>query len=172
MLPCIWQVETGLPGPNPKTNQRPGTNPTSNPPVNFRLGGRTGPFPYSKFVEELTAVLSPPFRLNLADFLTSGLLDMVLFGFLKESSGREGKYKPGLALRIGEDNVEEARRSPITTRHAVAHGLVSHSSQQCSLNAIFIADCVFSVMFGAMGGTGCSNCPQIPRPTDRTNRIC
>ena len=136
------------------------------------LGGRAGPFPYSKFVEELTAVLSPPFRLNLADFLTSGLLDMVLFRFQWESFGREGKYKPGLAVRIGEDNVEEARRSPIPTRHAVAHGLVSYSSQQSSLNAIFIADCVFSAMFGAMGGTGCSNCPQIPCPTDRTNRIC
>ena len=52
---------------------------------------------------------------------------MVLFRYLTEDSGSDGEYRPGLAVRIGEENVEEARRSPIPTRHAVTHGLVSYS---------------------------------------------
>ena len=123
------------------------------------FGGQAGHSRYQEFIKELTgrrrqpagaAESSPASKLDLADFLTAGLQDMVLFGYLTEGSRSDGRYKPGLAVRIDEENVEEARQSPIPTRHAVVHGLVSYSSQQSSLNAIFIADYVFSFMFGAV----------------------
>ena len=43
-----------------------------------------------------------------------------------------------------------AKQNPIPTRHAVAHGLVAYSSQQSSLNAIFIADYVLSIVSRAL----------------------
>ena len=57
---------------------------------------------------------------------------------------------PGLAVGVDEANVERAKHSPIPTRHAVAHGLVTYSSRQSSLNAIFIADYVFAVVSRAL----------------------
>ena len=63
-----------------------------------------------------------------------------------DSSGATPEYAPGLAVHVDKTNIALARQSPIPTRHAVVHGLVTYSSQQSSLNAIFIADYVFSVL--------------------------
>ena len=117
--------------------------------------GRAGQIQYHEFVTRLTGDAA---NLELADFLTAGIQDMVLFKYLTEgvrnsnasgnrSTGAEPKYEPGLAVGVNETNVERAKQNPIPTRHAVAHGLVAYSSQQSSLNAIFIAglrplDCV------------------------------
>ena len=95
--------------------------------------------------------------LELGDFLIAGLQDMVLFKYLTEgvrepsasaddSRGATHANVPGLAVGVNKTNVERARQSQIPTRHAVAHGLVAYSSQQSSLNAIFIADYIFSVV--------------------------
>ena len=117
--------------------------------------GRAGPIRYNTFVEKL--VLDEEADLGLGDFLIAGLQDMVLFKYLTEgvrkpsasnddSRGTTPDYVPGLAVGVDETNVDRARQSPIPTRHAVAHGLVTYSSPQSSLNAIFIADYVFSVL--------------------------
>ena len=116
--------------------------------------GRAGPIPYNEFVRRLSGEAS---NLELADFLIAGIQDMVLFKYLTEgvreaSASRDDlrkdkpEYAPGLAVGVDETNVETARRSPIPTRHAVAHGLVTYTSRQSSLNAIFIADYVFGVV--------------------------
>ena len=116
--------------------------------------GQAGHIPYHEFVTKLSGEAA---NLELADFLTAGIQDMVLFGYLTEgvrssdasgdhSTGAAPNYEPGLAVGVNATNVERAKQSPIPTRHAVAHGLVAYSSQQSSLNAIFIADYVFSVV--------------------------
>ena len=115
---------------------------------------QAGPIRYHDFVKGLTGEAGNP---KLADFLFAGIQDMVLFKYLTEGVRYNGalddqsgcavpKYEPGLAIGVNKENVEQARCSPIPTRHAVAHGLVAYSSQQSSLNAIFIADYVFSVV--------------------------
>ena len=120
--------------------------------------GRAGPIPYQKIVKELTGEAA---NLELADFLFAGMQDMVLFKYLTEGvrdtsalndhpGSAAPKYEPGLYIGVTERKVERARQSPIPTRHAVAHGLVAYSSQQSSLNAIFIADYVFSVVSRAL----------------------
>ena len=120
--------------------------------------GRAGHIEYHKFVTKLSGEAA---NLELADFLTTGIQDMVLFKYLTEgvrnsdaSSNHSGcatpTYEPGLAVGVNHTNVERARQSPIPTRHAVAHGLVPYSSQQSSLNAIFIADYIFSVVSRAL----------------------
>ena len=116
--------------------------------------GKAGQKQYHDFVKELTGEDGNP---KLADVLFAGIQDMVLFKYLTEDVRFTGalddqsrcaapKYEPGLAVGVNEENVEQARHSPIPTRHAVAHGLVVYSSQQNSLNAIFIADYVFSIV--------------------------
>ncbi len=109
---------------------------------------------YRYFINKLTGEAA---NLALGDFLISGVQDMMLFKYLTEgfrehsASGDDSRsatpeYVPGLAVGVDETNVGRARQSPIPTRHAVVHGLVAYSSRQSSLNAIFIADYVFSVV--------------------------
>ena len=118
------------------------------------FNGRAGQIRYRKFIDELTGEAA---NLALGDFLISGAQDMMLFKYLTEgfrehsASGDDSRsatpeYVPGLAVGVDETNVGRARQSPIPTRHAVVHGLVAYSSRQSSLNAIFIADYVFSVV--------------------------
>ena len=112
---------------------------------------------YNAYVKKL----SDGSGLYLEDFLIAGIQDIVLFEYLTESVRKPGasndgtgratpEYVPGLAVRVDDSNVEWARQSPIPTRHAVAHGRVAYSSQQSSLNALFIADYVFAVVSRAL----------------------
>ena len=118
--------------------------------------GRAGHICYNKFMGTLVSDEEAD-HLGLGDFLIAGLQDIVLFKYVTEgvrkpsasadnSRGATPEYVPGLAVRVDETNIARARQSPIPTRHAVVHGLVTYSSQQSSLNAIFIADYVFSVL--------------------------
>ena len=118
--------------------------------------GCTGRIRYNEFMETLVSDEEAD-HLGLGDFLIAGLQDIVLFKYVTEgvrkpsasaddSRGTTPEYVPGLAVRVDETNIARARQSPIPTRHAVVHGLVTYSSQQSSLNAIFIADYVFSVL--------------------------
>ena len=118
--------------------------------------GRAGRIRYNAFMEKLVSDEEAD-HLGLGDFLIAGLQDLVLFKYVTEgvrkprasaddSSGATPEYAPGLAVRLNKTNIALARQSPIPTRHAVVHGLVTYSSQQSSLNAIFIADYVFSVL--------------------------
>ena len=96
-------------------------------------------------------------HLGLGDFLIAGFQDIVLFKYVTESvrksrastddsSDAAPEYAPGLAVRVDKTNIALARQSPIPTRHAVVHGLVTYASKQSSLNSIFIADYVFSIL--------------------------
>ena len=118
--------------------------------------GLAGQIRYNKFMKTLVSDKEAD-HLGLGDFLIAGLQDIVLFRYLTEgvrnpsasaddSSGATPEYVPGLAVHVDNTNIALARQSPIPTRHAVVHGLVTYSSQQSSLNAIFIADYVFSVL--------------------------
>ncbi len=47
------------------------------------------------------------------------------------------------------DDEEDRQRfvnNPVPNRHAVCHGLIAYSSEQSSLNSIFISDCFFSMV--------------------------
>ena len=123
--------------------------------------GRAGSIRYNKFVKKLSGEDSD---LDLGDFLIAGMQDMVLFKYLTENAkdpggSNDGSHSvapecvPGLAVGVDETNVERARQSLIPARHAVAHGLVAYSSRQSSLNALFIADYVFSVVSRALRST-------------------
>ena len=125
------------------------------------FGGRAGHVPYKELLKDLSGEAA---SLELGDFLISGIQDMVMFKYLTEgvreggvpvveSRSADPEYAPGLAIGVDESNVDQARRSPIPTRHAVAHGLVAYSSVQSSLNALFIADYVFSVVSRALRRT-------------------
>ena len=112
--------------------------------------GRAGQMPYGAFVKELSGEAA---NMDIGDFLIAGFQDIVLFKYLTEghrdsrASGDAAlRYVPGLAIGVDETNVDRARQSPIPTRHAVVHGLAAYSTKQSSLNAIFIADYVFSVV--------------------------
>ena len=120
--------------------------------------GRAGRISYHEFVKKLSGAAA---NLELTDFLIAGIQDMVLFKYLTEGVRAPGvsgvgsfdgtpEYVPGLAVGVDEANLERAKQSPIPTRHAVAHGLVTYSSRQSSLNAIFIADYVFAVVSRAL----------------------
>ena len=115
------------------------------------LAAGVGSINYKKFMKKLSGTAA---NLELGDFLIAGIQDMVLFNYLTEDDSRSAssEYVPTLAVGINKRNVEQARQNPIPTRHAVVHGLVTYSSRQSSLNAIFIADYVFSVMSRARAG--------------------
>ena len=94
--------------------------------------------------------------LLLEDFVTGGIHEIAVFEYLTAGLRDHQKitdhppstadYIPGMFVQVGEGNIEAARLSPIPTRHAVVHGLVSYRTPQSSLNAIFIADYIFSVI--------------------------
>lgn len=79
-----------------------------------------------------------------------GLYDLALFSHLTKSMGLgtsniSDAFIVGLFERVDETNRKKFETSEIPNRHAVLHGLVIYSSQQNSLNAIFIADYIYQV---------------------------
>ena len=131
------------------------------------FGGKTeGRVRYADFVDALVGSgtsaatgedQAGEFRLDLADFMASGIHELQLFRYVAEQpmsrQGRRhgedlsaGAYVPSIFAKVTDANIEAARQSPIPTRHATMHGLVIYSTKQSSLNAIFIADYMFSVV--------------------------
>ena len=45
-----------------------------------------------------------------------------------------------------EEHLEGLKNNPVPNRHAAIHGLLVYSSQQNSLNVIFLADYLFDVI--------------------------
>lgn len=95
-------------------------------------------------------------QLPISGVLSSGIHGMVMFRYLTEgtriprtpadrSKRPAPGFRPGLYVHVNKANLDHARQSPVPTRHAVAHGLADYSSQQNSLNALFIADYVFLI---------------------------
>ena len=125
---------------------------------------RAGPIRYVKILNELYKKGSDMY-LGEKDFSCS--VDSILFNkYLTKGADKSlascgispnGIYMPGLATRVDHTNIEFVKQSPIPNRNAVAHGWVDYSSQQNSLNAIFIADHVFSVVSRIASNTSKSN---------------
>ena len=99
---------------------------------------------------------------SIGDFITEGLYDLSVFGHLtkairKEDASESDKLIFGLFSGVwSEEDRERLQQNPVPNRHAAIHGLVVYSSQQNSLNAIFIADYVFRII-----------APAVPIPTPR-----
>ena len=116
--------------------------------------GKAGQVAFGKLIGELAG---DDAGIAITDFFFSGIQDVVLYKYVTEGArgscapgdrpdGPSVGHTPGLGVMVSDDNLDQVRLNPIPTRHAVAHGLVAYSSQQSSLNAIFIAEYVFSVM--------------------------
>ena len=90
-------------------------------------------------------------RIKLAH-IPAGIQGMAMFRYLTgdardgRSDGPATGYTPRLHAVINERSLDDARLSPVPTRHAVAHGLIAYPSQQNSLNMLFIADYAFSII--------------------------
>lgn len=116
---------------------------------------QVGPIPYDKFVR----VLVNGDR-SLDEFVTNGLYDLAVFGHLtKAVRAKDGKeagdglvsaddeFIFGLFSKVAnEEDRARLRSDQVPNRHAAMHGLVVYSSQQNSLNAIFMADYVFQIV--------------------------
>jgi len=105
--------------------------------------GNTGKIDYRKIAGILSGLESD---VGIDPFLIVGIPDAFLFTYLHAGHQNPSEYEPGLGVSITRRNITNARENPIPTRHAVVHGLVSYPEPQHSLNAIFIADYVFSLI--------------------------
>ena len=87
----------------------------------------------------------------LEDFLPGGWFDFDYFGHLtaaisQRSDDALDEKIFGLFSRVDEEDLQRVDQDPVPDRHAAMHGFVSYSSQQNSLNAIFIADYMFRLI--------------------------
>ena len=105
-----------------------------------------GKIGYKKFVNKLLD------GKHIEDFVLDGLYDLSIFEHLtkaittEEASGSD-KLIYGLFQGVkSEADRDRLNKDPIPNRHAAIHGLVVYSSQQNSLNAIFMTDYVFRVV--------------------------
>ena len=84
--------------------------------------------------------------------IPGGICNLDLFRHLTKTSADQNmsesdKLIYGLFRQvITEDDRERVKRDPVPNRHAAMHGLVVYSSQQNSLNMIFMADYIFGVI--------------------------
>ena len=102
---------------------------------------------------------------SIDDFVNTGLYDLSLFEHLtkvirdKDEENRKKKKRGemptpesdksifGLFTNVtSEEHRESLKQSAIPNRHAAIHGLVVYSSQQNSLNMIFLTDYIFQVI--------------------------
>ena len=115
--------------------------------------GKAGQIKHGRLIEELTGGNE---WIAVSDFLFAGIQDVALYNYLTggarrprasgdRSSGHASGHTSGLYITVDNYNLDHVRLNPVPTRHAVVHGLAVYSSQQSSLNAIFIADYVFAV---------------------------
>ena len=83
-------------------------------------------------------------------FTPRGLYDLTMFSYLTKSMGLHGSnisdaFIIGLFESVDATNIKRFEVSEIPNRHAAVHGLISYSSRQNSLNAIFMADYIYQV---------------------------
>ena len=88
--------------------------------------------------------------------MRGGFYELDIFGLLTkhiehEDETESSKFIYGLFQKVqSEEDRERLQQDPIPNRHAALHGLVVYSSQQNSLNAIFIADYIFRIFGQAL----------------------
>lgn len=109
---------------------------------------KIGHIGYKKFIKKLIDD-----KKSIDAFITEGLYDLSIFGHLikairgEEETTESEKLIFGLFKNVSsEKECEILKQNPIPNRHAVIHGLVTYSSQQNSLNTIFIADYIFRII--------------------------
>ena len=97
---------------------------------------------------------------HIEDFIVDGLYDLSVFGQITKAVREKDRQNHGEKRLSETDEMisgifssvrnegrrESLTRSPIPNRHAAMHGLVSYSSPQHSLNTIFLADYMFSIV--------------------------
>ena len=109
---------------------------------------KVGKIGYGKIIKELMA------NKGIKEFMPGGLYELTMFRHLmkalaKQEESESDKRIYGLYQDVGsEEDRERLQQDPVPNRHAAIHGLVVYSSQQNSLNMIFMADYIFSVISG------------------------
>ena len=97
---------------------------------------------------------------HIEDFIVDGLYDLSVFGQITKAVREKDRQTHGEKRLSETDEMifgifssvrnegrrESLTRNPIPNRHAAMHGLVSYSSPQHSLNTIFLADYMFSIV--------------------------
>ena len=87
-------------------------------------------------VHEIIEGLVDDSSMSLGDLLLGDIYNHDLFGRM-----RDHLYK-----RVDDANRQEFESDPVPNRHAAIHGVVSYSSEQNSLNTIFMADYLFRLI--------------------------
>ena len=114
---------------------------------------KIGHITYDKFIKKLV----DDDKKSIDDFiLGGGLYDLSIFGHLTKAfreRNEEGPVSESDKLIFGlftgvesEEHRECLKKNPVPNRHAAIHGLVVYSSQQNSLNMIFLTDYIFQVI--------------------------
>lgn len=113
--------------------------------------GQVGPISSNKLVKKLVDE-----DRSLGDFMSGGFYELDIFGLLTkhiehEDDSASSKFVYGLFQQVRtEENRERLTEDPIPNRHAALHGLVIYSSQQNSLNTIFVGDYIFRILGQAL----------------------
>ncbi len=119
------------------------------------FGSKIGRIGYWEFIKKLTDDDK-----SIDAFIHRGLYDLTIFAHLtkavREKKRIERGEKPvsqsddlifGLFTEVVcDEHLESLKNSRVPNRHAAIHGLVVYSSQQNSLNTIFLADYIFEVI--------------------------
>ena len=120
------------------------------------FNGKIGRITYEEFIKKLV----DDEKKSIDAFILEGLYDLSIFGHLtkafQEKDRKKRKEEPvsesdelifGLFTDVKSEKHREClKQNPVPNRHAAIHGLVAYSSQQNSLNMIFLADYIFQVI--------------------------
>ena len=120
------------------------------------FNGKIGRITYEEFIKKLV----DDEKKSIDAFILEGLYDLSIFGHLtkafREKDRKKRKEDPvsesdelifGLFTDVKSEKHREClKQNPVPNRHAAIHGLVAYSSQQNSLNMIFLADYIFQVI--------------------------
>ncbi len=109
--------------------------------------GRIEHISYAEYIKKLVEG-----EKSLGDFMGGGFYELDIFGLFTKhiehgGDSESSKLIYGLFHKVAsEEDRERLTQDPIPNRHAAVHGLVVYSSQQNSLNAIFLADYIFRII--------------------------
>ena len=120
------------------------------------FNGKIGRITYEEFIKKLV----DDEKKSIDAFILEGLYDLSIFGHVtkafREKDKKKRKEEPvsesdelifGLFTDVKSEKHREClKQNPVPNRHAAIHGLVAYSSQQNSLNMIFLADYIFQVI--------------------------
>ena len=111
------------------------------------FGHRTGNERYPDIVKSLVCDKEK----SLEDFLPGGWFDFdymghLTAGIIKGSDDAVSEKIFGVFRKVTEGDLQRLEQDPVPNRHAAMHGYVPYSSQQNSLNTIFVGDYIFRLI--------------------------